>query len=66
MGERREFARQHVISRAIRAARDAGMDVGGVEVLPNGGVRVLAATQIPPSYSDPVSEWEAKDDARGA
>lgn len=40
---------QAQISRAIRGAMDAGVEVGGVETRPDGTVIVLAKNQIAPT-----------------
>lgn len=49
------YAVQKIIERAIKAAKDAGMDVGGVEVSPDGTVRVLTkeSTKV-----DAFSDWK--------
>lgn len=59
-GERPSYALQKVIERAIRAAKEAGLDVGGVEVLPGGGVRVLTKDSAKP---DAFADWQKR---RGA
>lgn len=40
---RSPFARSPEIKRLIKAARDAGLDVGGFDALPDGTVRVFTA-----------------------
>ena len=39
MSVKTSYAVQKIIERAVKAAKDAGLEVGGVEVLPDGTVR---------------------------
>lgn len=57
MAERPSYAVQKIIERAIKAAKDAGMDVGGVEVSPDGTVRVLTreSTKV-----DAYADWKRR------
>ena len=54
--ERRGYPTQATIDRVIRAARKAGISVGGIEVSPDGVIRILDASEIqrPKSQAD---EW---------
>jgi hypothetical protein len=54
------YAVQKVIVRTIRAAKELGLDVGGVEVLPDGTVRVLTKDSV---KTDAFAEWQKR---RGA
>lgn len=58
-------AKQHLIARAIRAARDAGLEIGAVDVRPDGSIRILTPDQIK-SSADPYEDWKAKKDAHAA
>lgn len=60
MNSRPAYALQKIIARAIKAAQEAGLDVGGVEVLPDGGVRVLTKESAKP---DAFADWQKR---RGA
>ncbi len=51
---------QKVIVRAVKAVKDAGLDVGGVEVLADGTVRVLTKES---AKSDAFADWQKR---RGA
>lgn len=55
MSGKTSYAVQKIIERAVKAAKDAGLDVGGVEVLPDGTVRVLTkeSTKV-----DPFADWK--------
>ena len=35
------------VQRAVRSARQAGLDVGGLEIAPDGTIRVLSKTLLP-------------------
>lgn len=54
-GRATSYAVQKIIERAIKAAKDAGLDIGGVDVLPDGTVRVLTkeSTKV-----DAFSDWK--------
>jgi hypothetical protein len=48
-----------VIDRAIAAAKDAGMKIGGFEVDPDGTVRILTERSLP-AADDAYAKWAAK------
>lgn len=59
MGEyRRIYPKKIEITRLIAAARDAGIDVGGFEVSPDGSIRIMEARMIPQA-KDAFAEWDA-------
>lgn len=66
MARRPSNFRQSDVERAVKAARAAGLDVGGVEVAPDGTIRVMTATQAPAGASNPFDQWKARKDARSA
>lgn len=55
MSEKPAYAVQKVIKRAVQAAKDLGMEVGGFEVLPNGTVRVLTKDSL---QHDAFADWK--------
>lgn len=58
MGKSSGYATQVAIRRAMNAARQAGLDVAGIEVSPDGTIRVFdvrAAKQDPP---DLYEQWK--------
>lgn len=59
-GKASSYAVQKIIERAVKAAKDAGLDVGGVEVLPDGTVRVLTRES---TKADDFADWKRQ---RGA
>jgi hypothetical protein len=48
------YATPAKIKRAMDAARAGGMDVAGVDLGPDGTIRILAPSQIP---ADPYTKW---------
>lgn len=50
--------KQCVIERYIRAARKAGVEIGGVEITPDGTVRILTPAQT--ASHDPLAEWRKR------
>lgn len=48
------------IRRAVQAARDNGIDVGGVEVSPDGSIRIIDMRAIPRQPVDEFERWEAR------
>lgn len=52
---------QAVIRNAIKAAQLCGMDIGAIEVTPDGGVRIVAASTGTPLTSPEQGEdaWDA-------
>jgi hypothetical protein len=66
MTRRPAFFTQGDIVRAIRAAETAGMRVGRIDINPDGGITVVAASEVaPPPVSD-IEAWKARRDARRA
>ncbi|MEA1083249.1 hypothetical protein SFC76_03165 [Sphingomonas sp. CD22] len=53
------YPRRSVIDRAITAAKDAGMKIGGFEVDPDGTVRILTERTLP-AADDAYAKWAAK------
>lgn len=56
---RLRYPRKVEIVRAIGAAKACGLDVAGVEVSPDGTIRIVEARAIP-QPKDVFSEWEDK------
>jgi hypothetical protein len=50
-----KYALQKAITRAIKAVTDAGVEVGGVDVLPDGTVRILTKDSV---KADPYDAWK--------
>lgn len=48
------------IRRAIEAARSNGIDVGGVEVSPDGSIRIIDMRAIPKQPVDEFERWESR------
>lgn len=56
MSAQRKYPRKAEIQRLVRAAREAGIDVGGFEVSPEGVIRILpAAAMVKPATA--FDEW---------
>lgn len=53
-GEPDKYALKRAITRAIEAMKDAGLEVGGVEIAPGGVIRVLTAGA---AKVDPYADW---------
>lgn len=51
------YATRSQIKRVVDAARDAGIDVGGVEVTPEGTIRVMTVP-VPAPPRDAYEEWK--------
>jgi hypothetical protein len=51
---------QAVIDRAIRAAVARGLTVSGIELQPDGTVRILTGGAFQTVPDDPLAAWEAK------
>ncbi|GLK67047.1 hypothetical protein GCM10008179_06850 [Hansschlegelia plantiphila] len=56
--------RQADVVRAVKAARASGLDVGGIEIAPDG--RIIVHSQAEKVPASPLDEWKAKRDARAA
>ena len=65
MTRRPSTFRQSDVERAVKAARSAGLDVGVVEVAPDGTIRVMVGATPGESQSatTPFDEWKAKKNA---
>ncbi len=51
------------VVRAVKAARDAGLDVGTVEVTRDGTIRVKVAAEELATQASLFDEWKAKQNA---
>ncbi|MEL5879765.1 hypothetical protein [Cereibacter sphaeroides] len=60
---RRASFRQVDLTRAIRAAKNAGMDVGACEIMPDGRIVIRESTKAPP-VDDAFGAWKAKREGR--
>lgn len=49
---RQRYPRKAEIERAVTAARACGLDVAGVEVCPNGIIRILESRAVPDTAND--------------
>jgi hypothetical protein len=56
---------QATIKRAVHAAQKAGLRVQGIEVAPDGTIRVLTGEDAPPELT-PLEQWEVKHAPREA
>lgn len=52
-----KYALQRAITRAIQAAKSAGLEIGGVEIAPGGLIRVLTKGA---TAADAFAEWQNK------
>lgn len=59
----RSVFRQVDLTRAIRAAKNAGMDVGACEIMPDGRIVIRESTKAPP-VDDAFGAWKAKREGR--
>lgn len=64
MGRRQTFT-QAEVTRAIKAATAAGMAVASCKITQDGAI-VISAEATAQAQTDPLAEWRAKKDARGA
>lgn len=48
------------LRRAIDAARACGVDVGAIEVSPDGSIRIIDARMVPRQPVDEFERWEDK------
>ncbi len=48
------------IRRAVEAARANGIDVGSVEVAPDGSIRIIDVRAIPKQPVDEFERWEGR------
>ncbi|QSR15650.1 hypothetical protein CA833_00250 [Novosphingobium sp. KA1] len=63
MGRAPSAFRQTDVVRAVKAARSADMTVSGVEIAPDGTIRILT-TALPEAPASPFDKWRSKRDAR--
>lgn len=54
------YAGAVAIRHAITSARKVGLDVAGMELLPDGTIRLLDARLAPKQTNDLFGEWEGK------
>ena len=57
MTTRRAYPRKVEITRAVEAAKACGLDVAGIEISPNGSIRLLEERAIPKPEND-FDRWE--------
>jgi hypothetical protein len=57
---RRAYPRKVEIARVMAAARAGGLDVAGIEVSPDGTIRILRADAVPQAKNDLFAEWDDK------
>lgn len=53
------YAGAVAIKRAVKAARDSGLDVGGIEVAPDGTIRIIEVRAVPKPTDDLFEKLEA-------
>lgn len=61
MGRRAATFKQSDITRAVKAAKAAGLDVARIEVQPDGTISVIAGdeTKIEAGVLSPLEQWRA-------
>lgn len=66
MARRASLFTQADVERAVKAARNAGMEVGALEITKDGTIRVIVGALMAESLTatTPLDEWKAKRDAR--
>jgi len=57
---RPRFLRKAEIVRLLAAAREGGIDPAGIELSPEGGIRIIEARAIPSQPNDEFSKWEGR------
>jgi len=58
--------KQADLTRAVKAARAAGLDVARTEIMPDGTIRLIHQAEVTSVVESPFDEWKAKRDARSA
>lgn len=58
--------KQSDVERACRALKAVGEQVGGVDILPDGTVRVLTRAEVEQQAPDEFAAWEREDGHRAA
>lgn len=66
MPRRPSHFRQADVERTVKAARAAGLPIGGLEVAPDGTIRIITAEARESVPASPFDQWKAKRDARSA
>lgn len=51
------------VARALKAAGAASFDVGAIEILPDGAIRISRAAEAVAPEPSPYDRWKAKRDA---
>lgn len=59
MPKRPSNFRQSDVERAVKAALNAGLAVGAVELTPDGTIRIVGANQPEPAKESPFDHWKA-------
>ncbi len=54
------YAGKSAIRRVVQAARESGIDVAGIEVPPDGRIRVFGASELQGPAFDEVNPWDAE------
>ena len=52
--------RQGDVTRALRAAKAAGVDIGRIEIHPNGRIIIVTETEAERQVCPPLDAWMAK------
>ena len=65
MARRSSTFKQSDVERAVKAVRSTGLDVGAVEVAPDGTIRVMVGASQGDSQAamTPFDQWKAQKDA---
>lgn len=64
MGRRASIFSQSDVERAVKATRNAGLQVGAVEISKSGTIRVVVGSDVIPTKPDsPFDEWKGKQNA---
>jgi hypothetical protein len=59
MSSARAYPRKVEIERAVSAAKASGMDIAGIEISPDGHIRLIEARAIPQPQND-FDRWEGR------
>jgi hypothetical protein len=62
----RSLFRQYNLVKAMKSAQKGGLEIGGVEITPDGTIRVLAKDAAGHVSGSDYDDWVAKRDARSA
>ncbi|MGY4398384.1 hypothetical protein ACVWZA_003590 [Sphingomonas sp. UYAg733] len=66
MTAKRATFRQADLTRAVKAARAAGLDVARIEINPDGTIVLEQSRETISGQASPLDQWKAKRDARPA